>query len=355
MKLGLELAEKGRGKTSPNPMVGAVIVMSGEIIGQGYHEKYGELHAELNAINSCSQSIEGSTMYVTLEPCCHFGKTPPCTEAIIAAGIGTVVVGSIDPNPLVTGKGIKRLKENGIHVITGVLEQQCNELNKFFLYYMKTHTPYVAMKYAMTSDGKIATFSGKSKWITGQKARDHVHSLRNIYSGIMVGVDTIIADNPELTCRNGLGMNPKRIICDTNLRIPLTSKVVQTTYEADTYIATCSEDYEKLGILEDLGCKIIKIPKRGNHIDLNILTTRLADEKIDSVLLEGGATLNASALESSIVNKVYTYIAPSIFGGKEAKTPVGGRGVEEPQQAFKLTNRKITILGEDVLMEYEVK
>lgn len=354
MRLAIELAAKGGNKVSPNPLVGAVIVKDGKIIGQGYHEKYAGPHAEINAIRSCKESLVGACIYVTLEPCCHYGKTPPCTEAIIKSGITKVVVGSNDPNPLVGGKGIEILKNSGIAVENSVFESECDKLNEIFFHYIKTQTPYVTMKYAMSADGKIATFSGKSKWITGETSRNHVHESRNLNAGIMVGIGTVIADDPELTCRIKGARNPKRIICDTNLRIPLDSKVLNTA-QAQTYIATCSQDMQKIEILESLGCKILQIPRKGEHIDLGILMKKLAQEKIDSILLEGGATLNASALQQNIVSKVQVYMAPKILGGTHAKSPVGGQGVESPSEAFMLKNRKITVMDEDILIEYEVE
>jgi len=353
MRLAIELAAKGGNRVSPNPLVGAVIVKDGEIIGQGYHEAYGGPHAEINALRSCNESPEGACIYVTLEPCCHHGKTPPCTEAIIKSGISKVVIGSKDPNPLVGGKGIEILRSAGISVETSPLEQECKVLNKIFFHYIKTQMPYVTMKYAMTADGKIATFSGKSKWITGEAARAHVHESRNRYAGIMAGVGTVIADDPELTRRIPGGRNPKRIICDTNLRIPLDSKVLNTD-QATTYIATCSGDTQKIKLLENLGCIILQIPRDGDHIDLKFLMKRLAQEKLDSILLEGGATLNASALEAKVVSGVQVYIAPKIFGGNLAKSPVGGQGAESPSDAFMLKNGKITLMDEDILIEYEV-
>lgn len=354
MKIALELAEKGRGFVNPNPMVGAVIVKNNEIIGQGYHEKYGTFHAERRAIENCVSSPKGATMYVTLEPCCHYGKTPPCTEAIIENGISKVVVGTKDPNPLVAGKGIEQLIQSGIEVDVGVLEEECKEINKVFLHYVKNNTPYVVMKYAMTMDGKIATYTGKSKWITGEVARQKVHADRHNYKAIMVGVDTVIADDPLLNCRIDGGENPIRIICDTNLRTPLNAKVVTTARDIPTIIATSCQDAEKQQQYITSNCDVIVVPSKDEHIDLNKLMIMLGDKKIDSILLEGGSRLNWSAFQSQIVNKIQTYIAPKIFGGIDAKVPIAGVGVENPNEAFLLTNTKVTMLGEDILIESEV-
>jgi diaminohydroxyphosphoribosylaminopyrimidine deaminase / 5-amino-6-(5-phosphoribosylamino)uracil reductase len=354
MKAALEEAVKGCGWTNPNPMVGAVIVKDGEIIGRGYHQKYGGPHAERNALASCSQDPAGSTMYVTLEPCCHHGKTPPCTDAVIESGIRTVVIGSKDPNVLVAGKGIEILERHGIEVICGLPSDECRELNEVFFHYIGTGTPYVVMKYAMTLDGKIATATGRSKWITGEAAREHVHRSRHRYAGIMVGVGTVLADDPLLTCRMPDGKNPVRIICDTDLRIPVDSEIVRTAGEVETLIASAVCGGKKARLLQDHGITIIQVSKKNGHIDLHELMRILGQRKLDSVLLEGGATLNAAALESGIVNKIQTYIAPRIFGGADARSPVGGVGADDPAGAWQLTDRKMTVLGEDILLEYNV-
>jgi len=355
MQIAIDLAKKGCGWVNPNPMVGAVIVKDNEIIGSGYHQKYGELHAERNAIADCKVPITGATLFVTLEPCCHYGKTPPCTEAIIESGISKVVIGSKDPNVLVSGKGMAILKDHGIEVVTGVLTEECSELNQVFFHYIKKKTPFVVLKYAMTLDGKIATFTGKSKWITGETAREFVHQSRHRYAAIMVGVNTVIADDPLLTSRLPNTKNPTRIICDTHLRVPLSSKIIQTAREIPTIIATSCKDKEKIEQLTQFGCTLLQVPKENGCTDLKQLMRRLGEEHIDSILLEGGSTLNFSALENGIVNKVQAYIAPKIFGGETAKTPVGGIGINEVSQAFSLKNRKITILGDDILLEYDVE
>lgn len=355
MRLALELAKKGCGWTNPNPMVGAVIVKDNQIISKGYHEKYGEYHAERNAILNCMESMKGSTMYVTLEPCCHYGKTPPCTEAIIKSGIKRVVVGCVDPNPSVSGKGIKILREHNIEVVTGVLEKECLELNYVFFHYMKTKLPYVVMKYAMTLDGKIATYAGESKWITGEKARNHVHKSRNHYAGIMVGINTVLNDDPLLTCRLTNGKNPIRIICDSKLQIPLESKIVQSANTVETYIATASIDCSQIQTLESYGCKVLIIPLKNGHIDLRELMKRIGEEGIDSILLEGGGTLNYAALTEGIVDRVQAYVAPKIFGGIKAISPVGGQGVEFPKDCINLELISQEQFEQDLLLEYIVK
>lgn len=354
MKRAIELAKQGCGHTNPNPMVGAVIVKDGKIIGEGYHARYGDLHAERAALKSCTQDPRGADLYVTLEPCCHHGKQPPCTDAIIDAGIRCVIVGSPDPNALVAGKGIEILKQHNIQVHENVLRDECDQINYVFFHYIKTKRPYVVMKYAMTMDGKIATVTGASKWVTGEAARQKVHQDRNRYMGIMVGIGTVLEDDPLLTCRLPQGSDPIRIICDTNLRIPTDSQIVRTAATYQTIIATGCSDPEKEKPLLDAGCQIMHLPKENAHIDLDALMDALGEKKIDSILLEGGGQLNWSALHTGIVNRVQTYIAPKIFGGLAAPSPVRGDGVSIPDQAFRLKPQTIERVGDDLFIESEV-
>lgn len=355
MRMALDLAKKGMGYTSPNPMVGAVIVKNGKVIGKGYHHKYGDLHGERDALANATDDVTRATMYVTLEPCCHKGKQPPCVEAIIQAGIKKVFVGSDDPNLLVAGKGIKILQDNGIEVETHILKEECDSLNKVFFHYIQTKMPYVILKYAMTIDGKIATYTGESKWITGEKAREHVHNNRHRYSGIMVGVGTVLADNPMLTCRIPEGVNPTRIICDTNLRTPIESNIVQSAKDIPTIIATGKVEEEKVKTYERLGCKILQLPDEKGKVNLESLMKKLGEMNIDSVIVEGGGTLNWSMVAKGLVNKTEIYIAPKIFGGKDAKTPVEGQGFKLPAESLNLEKSKVSILGEDILIESYIK
>lgn len=354
MRIALELAKKGQGYTSPNPMVGAVIVKNERIIGTGWHKAYGRLHAERDALDSCTESPRGAVLYVTLEPCCHHGKQPPCTEAVIEAGISRVVIGSSDPNPLVSGKGIQVLQAHGIEVTQNILKEDCDRLNEIFFHYIRTKRPFVIMKYAMTMDGKIAAFTGASKWITGNEARRHVQEQRRRLTAIMTGVGTILADDPLLTCRIPGSKNPVRVICDTHLRTPLHAQIAVTAKEIPTILATCCTDMEKQRALEALGCRILLVRKQDGHVDLKQLMELLGKEGIDSILLEGGGTLNWSALQSGIVQKVQTYIAPKLFGGQTAKTPVEGMGVSSPAAAFPLKNSFFIQLGNDFFIESEV-
>ena len=350
MLQAIQLAKQGEGWTNPNPMVGAVIVKNGRIIGKGYHKKCGELHAERNAIASLTESAEGATIYVTLEPCCHYGKTPPCTEAIIEQKIKRVVIGSRDPNPKVSGKGIKMLQEAGIEVIEDFMREECDRLNPVFFHYITTKTPYVVMKYAMTLDGKIATKTGASKWITGEAARAEVQHMRHRYMGIMAGIGTVLADDPMLNVRMEGWKSPIRILCDSGLRIPLDGQIVKSAGKYRTIVAYAdSENTEaKRKRLHEMGVETICCPDKNNQVDLKKLMKYLGEEGIDSILLEGGGTLNDSALRAGIVQEVQAFIAPKLFGGMNSKTPVEGIGVRFPSEAVKLKCTDICQIGEDI-------
>lgn len=354
MSLAIDLAKKGLGFVNPNPLVGAVIVKNNKIIGTGYHERYGELHAERNALASLSEPADGADIYVTLEPCCHMGKQPPCTEAIIKSGIKRVFVGSKDPNPLVGGKGIEILRQNGIEVIENVVKDECDSLNKSFFHYITTKTPYVIAKYAMTFDGKTASFTGDSKWITNESSRQNVHLTRKSVAGIMVGIGTVLADDPTLNCRTENPKNPARIILDSRLRIPMDCNIVKTAKSIPTYIACLEAQGEKAERLRAMGITLLQVPSNNGQIDLKALMTVLACLKIDSLLIEGGGEVLFSAFESGIVNLVQCYIAPKILGGQEAKTPVGGSGIPLVSSSIMLSKPKITCFDNDILLEAEV-
>lgn len=360
MRRALELARKGEGHTSPNPMVGCVVVKDGRIISEGYHEKYGEFHAERNALTRCTEDTTGADLYVTLEPCCHQGKTLPCTDIIIEKKIARVFVGSMDSNPLVAGKGVQILRDHGIYVETGILEEECLKLNEVFYHYITTKTPFVVMKYAMTLDGKIACATGDSKWVTGEIARAQVHRMRGRYRGIMVGIGTVLADDPMLNCRVEGGVDPVRIICDSNLHIPLESQIVKTASEIETIVA-CSQEsleaerkQEKIRKLKEAGIQLVGT--EGAHgVNLVELMKKLGEQNIDSILLEGGGTLNASALEDGIVNKVYAYIAGKLIGGMDARSPVEGMGIDRMADAITLKDMEIERLGDDFCIVGYVK
>ena len=357
MRRAIQLAAEGEGKTRPNPLVGAVIVKNGRIIGEGYHTKYGSLHAEREALADCTghgSDPRGADMYVTLEPCCHTGKQPPCTEAIIEAGVGSVIIGSSDPNPLVSGKGTEFLRQHGIRVETGFLKDECDSLNPIFFHYITTGMPYVALKYAMTADGRIATVAGNSKWITCDAARNHVQKLRNRYASILVGINTVLTDNPMLNCRLPGGVNPLRIVLDSSLRIPLECQLVQSAREIPLLVVCSDASEAKKEALEKLGAEVLSLPGADGRPDLKALVIELGKRGIDSLLIEGGSQVHYSALNAGIVNHIYSYVAPKIFGGQQALGPVSGSGVEQVSDAFQLKLAGTQILGSDILIEYEV-
>lgn len=354
MKKAVELAKKGWGKTRPNPLVGAVIVKDGKILAEGFHTAYGGDHAEVDALKKIEFQGEGATLYVNLEPCSHYGKTPPCTEAIIRSGIKKVVMAMKDPNPLVAGRGMNLLKEHGIEVISGVLEKEARQLNEIFIKYITTQKPFCIMKMAMTLDGKIATVNGDSKWITAEDSREYVHQIRNRVSAIMVGVSTVVKDNPRLNTRiKGIEANqPVRVIVDSRLRIPLDSIVVETAWKQPTIVATTEMAPEKnIRQLEAKKVEVLILPDKNGRVDLQQLMIRLGKKQIDSVLLEGGGTLNYSALESGIVDKVIAFIAPKILGGSNAITPVEGKGKSFVKEAFGIQNLTLRSFQKDILIE----
>lgn len=361
MLRAIELAKKGEGWVNPNPLVGAVIVKENRIIGEGYHARYGELHAERQAFAGLTEDAAGAEMYVTLEPCCHYGKQPPCVSAIIEHGISRVYVGSEDPNEKVCGKGIQYLREHGVDVVTGVMKEECDSLNPVFFHYITKKIPYVAMKYAMTMDGKIATHLGLSKWITDEPARQRVQELRNKYMGIMVGIGTVLKDNPMLNCRIAGGKNPIRIICDSKLRIPLQSRLVMTAEDIETIVATqrpqnYDEKYEeKVHLLNEKNVKLIYVSGDENGLKLKELMTELGKMNIDSILLEGGGNLNYSALKAGIINEAWVFIAPKIFGGSSALSPIEGLGVDNPASAYRFEQNSMEKIGQDILLNYKIK
>ena len=351
MKMALKLAQKGRGYVSPNPLVGAVIVKEGRIIGQGFHQRYGGNHAEINALKNATEDVAGSTLYVTLEPCCHEGKTPPCIDSITKHKIARVVIGAIDSNPLVSCQGINYLQSCGIEVKTGVLEPQCREINEVFFHFMETKLPFATIKYAQTLDGRIATATGQSKWISSAPSLKFTHKLRAQHDAILVGAGTVIKDNPELTVRLVRGRNPQRIIVDSSLRIPAKSKVLQNLSRNKTIIATIKKasdpHFQKL---TELGAEVINVAanKQGN-VDLKKLFKMLAKRNISSVLVEGGAQIITSILINNLANRMVTVIAPKILGkGIEA---VGDLKIHNLDLAKILSIRKIARSGDDIIID----
>ena len=354
MKLALKLAAKGRGYASPNPMVGAVIVKKGRIIGQGWHRCCGENHAEVNAIQSATENVAGSTMYVTLEPCCHSGKTPPCTDLIIQKKIKRVVIGTADSNPLVSCKGINRLKATGIEVKAGVLEDQCRSLNEVFFHFMETGLPFVTVKYAQTLDGRIATATGQSQWISSPASLKFAHQLRAEHDAILVGIGTVLKDNPTLTVRMVRGRNPLRIVVDNCLAVTTEFNVMQDLSGMPTLIATTkSASDPAFRALAKAGAELVRVRSdKNNHVSLQQLLQLLAARNISSVLIEGGSQIITSALKDNLVNRLVTVIAPKILGkGIEA---VGDLNIRNLEKAKKLSVKSVAKKGSDVIMDCRV-
>lgn len=354
MRIALNLASKGRGRTSPNPLVGAVIVKNNRIVGQGYHKKAGEPHAEINAITAAGKRTQGSALYVNLEPCNHHGRTPPCTQAILTAGIRRVVVGMRDPNPDVGGGGVEFLQSHGVKVEYGILEKECLRLNEVFIKYVKGKRPFVIMKAAASMDGKIATRSGDARWITGEKARRFVHRMRNEVDAILVGAGTVIKDDPMLTTRLGQkrGRDPLRVILDSGLKVPLTARIFNLDSSAPTVVATSSAAPEsKKKRLITKGVEVITVSVNQGGLDLTELLSKLGRRGILSVLIEGGGTVFGSAIQSRLVDKFYLFYAPIIIGGTKAVDMVGGEGINRIAGALRLRDMKIRKIGEDILVE----
>lgn len=353
MQMALDLAARARGRTSPNPMVGSVIVKDGEIIGKGFHARAGSAHAEVVALMDAGEQARGATVYVTLEPCCHQGRTGPCTEALRKAGVKRVVVSMADPNPLVAGKGLAVLREAGIEVTSGILQQVAADLNEVFLKYITTKRPFVVLKAATSLDGKIATAGGESKWITGETARKQGHRLRDIYDAILVGVNTILSDDPSLTARlpEGRGRDPVRIIVDSTARTPTAARVLLQESAAYTIIATTeAAPVERRASLMAAGAEVMVVPGQGPRVDLVKLVDLLGERQISSVLIEGGGKVNGSALAAGIVDKIAWFIAPKIIGGDAAPGPVRGPGAPSLQDATRLYDVSVRHLGEDILL-----
>jgi len=353
IKRAITLAKKGMGWVNPNPMVGAVLVKDGRIIGEGYHEYFGGPHAEVNAILNATESVEGATLYVTLEPCSHHGKTPPCTDLILSKGIRRVVTSMMDPNPLVNGNGMKTLTEAGIEVEVIKGGSDAAELNELFVKFILTGKPFCTLKTAMTLDGKIATIENASRWISGEKSRRYVHELRQQYSAVMVGINTVIYDDPMLnTRRKGKkSRNPLKVIVDSYGKIPLEAKVLAQDPQLAIIATTENIEEVKKRDLERLGAQVLVCPPSDGMVDLVYLMLSLGRMGIDSVLLEGGSTLAFSALKNGIVDKVISFIAPKIIGGINAPTPVGGTGLTRMEEAIPVKNWKYRKIGEDLLVE----
>jgi len=345
MRTALKLAARGRGRTAPNPMVGAVVVSAGRVVGQGWHRRAGEPHAEVLALRQAGEAAKGATLYVSLEPCCHHGRTPPCTDAILAAGVSRVVAAMQDPFPKVAGGGFAQLRGAGVEVATGVLDEEARELNRAFIRAVETGLPWVTLKMAMTLDGKIATRTGDSRWVTGETARRFVHGLRNQCDAVMVGIGTVRADDPLLTCRLHRGRNPLRVVVDARAELPLTSRLAQTARGTPTLLAVSQE--AEITHLEAAAIEVERIPSVEGRVDIAALLRRLVERGIHSVLCEGGAVLAGSLLDARLVDDVVWFIAPKLVGG-EGPGPVAGGGVERMAEAFRIEKPRIRRYGEDL-------
>lgn len=351
MRLAMQLAGNAIGRTSPNPLVGAVIVKDNRVVGCGWHRKAGTPHAEVHALNQAGELAQGADVYVTLEPCAHYGKTPPCAKALVEAKVKNVYGGLLDVNPKVAGEGFKILEDAGIHVEYGFLQDELRKQNEVFFKWIEHKKPFVVLKAAMTLDGKIATATGQSKWITNETSRAYGYKLRDIYDGIMVGINTVIEDNPMLTARVDGGKNPIRIVVDSSLKIDINANVVQDK-SAKTIIATTDKaDKDKILKLQAQDVDVIVVDKdKNDKVDIEKLLDILGQQNICSILVEGGATLSGSFVAKKLVDKVYFFIAPKIVGGKEAKTPVAGTGILNLQEALALKDIQIEKLEEDILI-----
>lgn len=349
MREALRIAKNAEGRTSPNPLVGAVVVKDGKIIAEGWHRQAGTPHAEVHALNMAGELAKGAILYVTLEPCSHFGRTPPCVNKIIESGIKKVVAAMKDPNPKVAGRGFEILKNAGVEVEVGILEAEARRLNEVFLKFITKKLPFVTLKFASSLDGKIATFCGESQWISCEESRKFTHHLRDLNDAILVGIGTVTADNPSLTTRLVEGKNPVRVIIDSNARTPLDSKVV-TDKSARTIIAvTENAPNERIAELKARGVEIIKAGD-GKRVDLKILMEKLAEREITSILVEGGGTIHFSMLNSGLVDKIYAFIAPKIIGGAKSLTSVEGIGFEKLSDAVELENFTAEKIGTDILL-----
>ena len=356
MKRALDLARRGRGRTSPNPLVGAVIVKAGRVIGEGYHQKAGTPHAEIHALNAAGENARGATLYTTLEPCCHWGRTPPCTEALLRADIAQVYVAEVDPNPSVAGKGIRQLQDVGIRVYVGVCAEEAAELNEIHRKYIQTGKPFVILKTAVSLDGKIATTSGESQWITSEASRQRGHEIRDTVDAILVGRGTVVRDNPALTTRlqNKEGRDAIRIVLDSHGKTPTDARVFNSESNAGVIVAVTPEaPTQNVRGLEKAGAEAITVPEAHGKVCFERLMEILGEREITSVLIEGGGEINASAVAAGVVDKVMCFIAPKLIGGRNAPGPIGGEGIANLSEASHLQRVHITSIpdSDDFLIE----
>lgn len=358
MRRALELAALATGRTSPNPLVGAVVVKDGAVVGEGYHHRAGTPHAEVHALRQAGESARGGTLYVTLEPCNHHGLTPPCTRAVINAGVKRCVVALEDPNPLVNGRGLSTLEQAGIVIETGLLQAEAEKQNEVFIKYICSGLPFVTLKTAMTLDGKIASHSGDSKWITSEPARHWVHQLRDRSDAILVGIGTVLADDPRLNTRlnDREGRDPVRLIVDGRLDLPVNSQIASSSKQQTTLVFTSEKaDPRRAKRLEQLGLEVITIDGAPDDLNLEQVLQIAAHRKLCSVLVEGGGSINASLLKYNLIDKLYWFIAPKIIGGAKAPSPVEGSGCKNMADAIEVEDLQITFIGQDILATGYVK
>ena len=355
MRRALSLARRGLGKSSPNPAVGAVVVKGGRVVGQGYHARAGGPHAEVIALRQAGPKAKGATLYLTLEPCHHKGRTPPCTQAILQAGVSRVVYGAADPNPKVAGGGGDFLRKNGVEVFAGALKQKCAREHRFFFTHITTGRPHVILKTAATMDGKTAAITGDSRWVTGESARCHVHRLRRFCDAICVGIGTALADDPQLTCRLKGGRDPVRVVVDTELRLPLSAKVLDRTAGGGCLVACGARpSVRKRKALEESGACVLALPRKAGGVDLAALLKELGKRGLTSLLVEGGAALAWGFLSQGLVDEVMYFFAPKIIGGENAPSMVGGQGFAKMAQALELEKPELRRFGDDVMFWAQV-
>ena len=354
MKKALMLARKGLGKTSPNPAVGAVVVRDDRIVGSGYHRRAGAPHAEIEALSRAGEAARDATLYVNLEPCNHYGRTPPCTHAIVESGVARVVIGITDPNPHVIGGGCEYLQSKGVEVTRGILQGECSQLNEAYITYATAGRPFVSLKVALTLDGWTATRTGNSKWITNERSRKQVHILRRSVDAVMVGVETVISDNPRLIpyLLRSSSPNPVRVIADTHLKIPLASMVLDPMASGLTIMATGSKvSGQKKRAVEERGGKIVPCRLKKGRIDLSDLLTKLAELEICSILVEGGAALFASFVRDELVDKFYVFFGPKILGGDDGVPFTRGAGCDIISKCTNLKVHRVKRFGDDIMVE----
>ncbi|PIV24768.1 MAG: riboflavin biosynthesis protein RibD [Deltaproteobacteria bacterium CG_4_8_14_3_um_filter_45_9] len=351
MKRALHLAEKGKGRTSPNPMVGAILVKDGKMVGEGHHAKAGEAHAEIVALQQAGEEAEGAILYLNLEPCTHYGKTPPCVPQVIEAGVKRVVIGMEDPNPLVKGKGIEILRKAGLDVEVGILEKECRRLNEAFCKYILKKEPFVVLKVAATLDGKMATRNGDSKWISGEASRRFVHKLRDQVDGVLVGIGTVLKDNPMLTARIRGGRDPYRIVLDSRLKIPEEAKVIGTSPSKAIIASTELAPKDKIEKLEKRGVQILILDSKEGRVNLKSCLSKLGEMGMMNLLVEGGSQVNGSFLDEGVIDKLLLFLSPKLIGDQQALGIFGGKGASNLQKATALKEIKAKRIGEDILLE----